>query len=225
MQYLVDNGVRPSNIYLVGDSAGGNLILQVLAHALHPIPSVPRLKLSEPLAGAYLMSPWVALASIPDDPDSSMITNDDCDMIGPDALFYWASRVLDADLVANEAIPYLEPLRASRDWFTDVAAVVDRVLISAGDKECLRDVIIRFGQALCSVHPRARLIVQEHGVHDDPQMDFMLPVCDKVEVEVEVEDKGKAKTQKTVKVMRDTVKVGALTPVIIGWLAEGWKKS
>ncbi|KIK70722.1 hypothetical protein GYMLUDRAFT_65938 [Collybiopsis luxurians FD-317 M1] len=39
IEYLFANGCDPSNLQLVGDSAGGNLLWQLLSHLLHPIPS------------------------------------------------------------------------------------------------------------------------------------------------------------------------------------------
>ena len=51
-------------IILVGDSAGANLCLALLSHAMHPHPdqSIPRIDLNDDtLCGTLLVSPWVVL--------------------------------------------------------------------------------------------------------------------------------------------------------------------
>ncbi len=65
IQHILDSGVSPENLQLVGDSAGGLLIHEVISHMLHPVEGVPILKISAPLAGAFLMSPWVRLRDTP----------------------------------------------------------------------------------------------------------------------------------------------------------------
>ncbi|GFF61589.1 alpha/beta hydrolase fold protein [Aspergillus lentulus] len=57
---LEDVGRSPSQILLVGDSAGANLCLAVLSHLTHPSEDVPELVINEPINGAILMSPWVS---------------------------------------------------------------------------------------------------------------------------------------------------------------------
>ncbi|KAI0306818.1 Alpha/Beta hydrolase protein [Multifurca ochricompacta] len=61
LTHLLQKGIPPSNIILGGDSAGGNLVLQLASHLLHPLSSIPPPPtLSQPLAGAVLISPWVS---------------------------------------------------------------------------------------------------------------------------------------------------------------------
>ncbi|PYI10457.1 hypothetical protein BO78DRAFT_404235 [Aspergillus sclerotiicarbonarius CBS 121057] len=50
---------QPSNIILQGDTSGAHLALSVLSHISHPHPTVPCLALTEGLAGALLLSPWI----------------------------------------------------------------------------------------------------------------------------------------------------------------------
>lgn len=71
---LETHGIRPSQLVVGGDSAGGNLTMQLLSHLLHPYPgsitttgttttTIPRadpITLAEPLAGAFLVSPLVS---------------------------------------------------------------------------------------------------------------------------------------------------------------------
>ncbi|KAI0265811.1 hypothetical protein BC834DRAFT_1041487 [Gloeopeniophorella convolvens] len=56
--HLLKQGAHPSNIVLCGESAGGNLALQVILHILHPLPDLPPPSaLSAPLGVAELISP------------------------------------------------------------------------------------------------------------------------------------------------------------------------
>lgn len=68
LRHLVEvHGIRPGQIVVGGDSAGGNMTLQLLSHMLHPYPGAAAfpgaggaLALAEPLAGAFLVSPLVS---------------------------------------------------------------------------------------------------------------------------------------------------------------------
>ncbi|KAF5377907.1 hypothetical protein D9615_006790 [Tricholomella constricta] len=188
VQHLISSGVQPQNIQIVSDSAGGGLALQLLSHILHPLPSVPRLTLSAPLGGAFLMSPWVSLTG----QTGSMLSNDDNDVIGVGCLTYWGCIVLDD--VPEASRPYLEALRAPEGWFKDLDTAVQRVLITAGDAECLRDEIVVVAKEICRHHEGARYVVQQYGVHNDPYFDFLTMEKKKSE----------------------------LTPVILEWLAAGF---
>ena len=60
---LNEQHLRPSQIILGGDSAGGNLVLALLAHLHDPAPGVPRVsgfsETKEQFKGVFLFSPWV----------------------------------------------------------------------------------------------------------------------------------------------------------------------
>jgi len=189
VQHLISKGAQPQNIQITGDSAGANLALQLFSHILHPVPDVPRLTLPAPIGGAYLMSPWISLTG----QTGSMLTNDSSDVIGIQSLTYWGRLVLDG--VPEEYRPYLEAYYAPETWFEKLATVVDRVLITAGDAECLRDEIVVVADRICKQHPLAQFVMQKYGVHNDPYFDFFT--------------KEKKK--------------GELTPVILEWFDEGFR--
>ncbi|KAG6827222.1 hypothetical protein H0H92_012743 [Tricholoma furcatifolium] len=167
VQHLLSLGVQPQNIQLTGDSAGGNLVLQVLSHILHPVPNVPLLNITTPLAGAFILSPWVDLTSAV----GSMVTNADSDCIGKEGLTYWGRQVRDG--VAEESRPYIEAYYAPDGWFTKLSTVVGPILVTGGDAECLRDSIVVFADRLTKQHPQTKFVLQKHGVHNDPYFDFM----------------------------------------------------
>jgi len=191
VQHLVASGVEPRNIQIVGDSAGANLALQLLSHMLHPEPSAPRINLSTPLGGVYLMSPWVSLTSKAE----SMYTMASTDIISLDCITPWGRDVLDG--VPESQIQFLEPAKAPEVWFKGVDKVVDRVLITAGDAECLRDDIVVFAKQFCKYHEKAQFVLQQHGIHNDPYFDFF--------------------TKES--------KLGELTPLILAWAAAGFDQS
>lgn len=80
-----------AQIIVAGDSAGGNMSLSLISHLLHPHEAVTsKFTLSQPLAGAVLISPWVKLVA----DDGSVIRNAKSDMITPSALVRWSKVFL-----------------------------------------------------------------------------------------------------------------------------------
>ncbi|PPQ93407.1 hypothetical protein CVT25_004724 [Psilocybe cyanescens] len=190
VQHLVNSGVHPENIQLVGDSAGGILFHQLLSHILHPVDGVPTLTFSAPLAGAYMMSPWTLLT---DDP--IVHTNEGRgDILGVRTGLYWGSKVLEG--VPESAWPYVNLHSTPEDWLEGCNDIVKRILISAGEAEILRDPIIQYSKKLEKHHKNASLFIEEHGIHDDLLMRFL------------VGDKD----------------LGKLAPFLVNWLDEGFSK-
>ncbi|KIK58287.1 hypothetical protein GYMLUDRAFT_75037 [Collybiopsis luxurians FD-317 M1] len=193
IEYLHSIGCEPSNIQLVGDSAGGNLVSQVLSHILHPLPSIPPLNLpsSTRFRGAYMMSPWVSLVDSDQWGDSFHAKAyydiaKGVENLGPIYLAH----------VPSSFTPYAEPVRAPDDWFAGLDDVVDRIMVSTGDEERLRDQDVVFYEKMKEHHGNAVLEVQDGGLHDDPIMDFFLS-------EVPLEN--------------------TLTPIVLEWIAKGFK--
>ncbi|KAJ7153525.1 Alpha/Beta hydrolase protein [Mycena crocata] len=188
LEFLLAAGVKPQNLQLVGDSAGGNLILQVLSQMLHPRDGVPEIHLSAPLRGAYLISPWVSLNT----ESKSHTENDGLDFLTKQTLGEWGREVLSGVPEADRA--FVDVVRAPEWWFKGVDRLVDRVLITAGAAEILRDDIVVFGEAFKKHHANTELVVQKNGLHEDMYLDFVFK-----------EDK-----------------VGSLTPLSVEWLAAGF---
>ena len=161
-------GVKPENLQIFGDSAGGALIHATLSHFLHPMAGVPELSLSSPLGGVYMMSPWTRLV----DKDKQYIYNNDNkgDILSGSALHRWGSEVLAN--ASEEAVAYIEPNSAPPMWLDGVDRCVKRVLITAGGVECLRDEIIKYKDRVGEHHKDLTFILQANGVHDDPHWDF-----------------------------------------------------
>lgn len=188
--HLIALGVKPSNIHLVGDSAGGNLILQFLSQLLHPLDKIgPVHRVDAPLGGVYLMSPWVKFQS-----DSVSFTSNVEDICSDKSLSAWG-RIY-AESVSESRRPYIEPATAGPTWFNGLGLLVERMLVSAGEDERLKDDIVALAGVLKEKGGvDVRLEVQPGGVHDDPYFDFVLT---------------------------DTPsQLGSLTPTITQWLMEG----
>jgi len=170
IQRLITLGYEPNNILLVGDSAGGALIHQVLSHLLHPVEDVPKLTLSSPLGGVYMMSPWTRLVR---GEGSRLHLNDrKGDVVVSSTGTYWGSKVLHG--AKPSAIPYLDAANVPKDWLQGVDKCVKRMLISAGDLEILRDAIVDYGKHVGEYLKDTTIIVQENGIHDDPFLDFVV---------------------------------------------------
>ena len=205
IQHLFSCGVKPSNLILMGDSAGANLALQVLLHILHPLPELPALFRSpmedseSRFAGVYLMSPWSTLLPRENHSQNSYEENATWDVISPGILVESGSAILSG--IEDGHLPYIDSYFAPRDWYDNMDTVVKKLLITAGRHECLREDIIRFGKKVEMANRRGHLDIQmvldRHGVHDDPLFDFI----------------GGEK------------KLGDLTPMIISWCRDAFKGS
>ncbi|KAF8154251.1 Alpha/Beta hydrolase protein [Crassisporium funariophilum] len=170
IKHLIANGTQASDIHLAGDSAGANLALQLLLHMLHPIPGLPSLPTSIKFGGLYMMSPWVNL--IPRSQARSYSENDARDIVSTETLEDFGQRVL-AGVEEDSFLPYLDTYFAPIGWYDGIGKTVDRVLITAGGAECLRDDIVEFSETFRKSHRETKVVVDKFGVHDDPMYDFL----------------------------------------------------
>jgi hypothetical protein len=122
-----------------------------------------------------------------------MTENDDSDIIGPKSINTWGNQVSDG--IPDSQLPYIEASNTPATWFKSVDTVVEKVLITAGSAECLRDSIQAFAKQMSGVHDGATFWIQENGVHNDPYFDFFT----------------KEK------------KLGKMTPQILEWLDDGFR--
>ena len=145
---LTDRKRSPSSIMIAGESAGGNLVLSVLSHILHPPQGsdVPRVALKTPLRGAFLCSPWVSF----DTNYNSNSTNANKDILIEKVLLKWGSMYVggskDQILVNKDQSGdgYIEPLQNGPDWWQGMNKVVKSILVWAGEDEVLLDSIREF---------------------------------------------------------------------------------
>ncbi|KAK0457429.1 Alpha/Beta hydrolase protein [Desarmillaria tabescens] len=195
IHHLLNCGIKSENIILMGESAGGNLVLQILSHMLHPLSSVDPLSSSLRFRGACLMSPWVSPSG--DVCADEAQANDPKDDVSVRTLCEWGQLVVKDVPHTPEDMACVEPAGAPKGWFKDVEAVVGRVLMLSGEVECMAGAHRFFYEEhLKDYHRDVRMVVQPGGVHDGILADFIV---------------GKEPSE-------------GMTPVIIEWLAEAFRR-
>ncbi|KAJ4466749.1 hypothetical protein J3R30DRAFT_2213523 [Lentinula aciculospora] len=127
-----------------------------MLHPLFPLPLAPagsQIQASGPLRvpdgirlrGAYIMSSWFALTGIHPTNDGredliqTFTENDHCDLLGKNRLITWGNTVVEGAPNPSLDLPYLDPLHAPSDWCQGLPEVFERIFVSTGKKECLRD--------------------------------------------------------------------------------------
>lgn len=170
VECVLSTGVHPSDIYLAGDSAGGNLLMQLISHVLHPLKDVTKLSITlngtTRFGGLILYSPYVAMTG----GTGSYLANDAFDLIPASCLASWGKLYLDP--IPEDQRCYAHSNIAPEGFFKGIDKIVERIMITAGDKECLRDDIISFSNTLKKDHEDVTLIVEKDAVHAEPIFGF-----------------------------------------------------
>lgn len=156
LQHLLKLGYQPRDIFIGGDSAGGHLSLSLLSHLMHKHPSAPSLNISGPLAGAFLISPWVN----DDYSTASFRQNAWIDMLPhriiPDvSTFFIPSHIRQAESKKKQGWAMAQD--ADDDWWRMLADVVSNVYITAGEQELFRDHVVIFANMLRKQAPKCRI--------------------------------------------------------------------
>ncbi|KAK0486777.1 hypothetical protein EDD18DRAFT_1193777, partial [Armillaria luteobubalina] len=127
---LLSAGAKPQNITLAGASAGGNLILQLLTHILHPLPTVTPLRfpLSTPFRGVFLMSPWVSMQEDLTLPQHLLDAKQQYDSLSS----HLACRTI-LNNVPITHIPFVDPLEAPEDQFDGLSRLAGRGFVIWGE--------------------------------------------------------------------------------------------
>jgi acetyl esterase/lipase len=132
---LNERHLRPSQIILGGDSAGGNLVLALLAHLHDPAPGVPRIsgfgkEAGEAFKGVFLFSPWVttslAAASFRENASRDYLNETAARMF----LGFWKPR---------EEV-WADILRAKEDFWGTLP--VEKMVVTVGGFEVFRDDVV-----------------------------------------------------------------------------------
>ncbi|KIW03787.1 uncharacterized protein PV09_05090 [Verruconis gallopava] len=156
IMYLVEKTNRdPSTILIAGDSAGGNLVANLLLHLGHPHPDCTQYTLTKKLKGALMISPWISFET--DSP--SFQKNKHSDYLTKVALNK-ASAAFIGPGAKHDA--YSQPLDAPVSWWTEVAEkAVQHVLIWGGGGEVLIDGIKKFAANVISGFEEAADVVEK----------------------------------------------------------------
>lgn len=159
LRYIVnETGRSPADIFIGGDSAGGNLTSATLLHISHPHPEIEPLALSTPLAGAFPYAPWVDFST----EGPTMKSNLWKDLLTPGLLTNWAKTYRGEKVADN----WMEPMNAPAEWWKDVKT--EQILILAGADEVLLSSVEAFAEKIKSVFPETTLVVGEDESHDAP---------------------------------------------------------
>ncbi|KAF9259822.1 alpha/beta-hydrolase, partial [Marasmius fiardii PR-910] len=169
--------ISPSNLTIAGDSAGANLILQLVSHTLNPLPvsdGIPCSPLirNQPISGTLLISPWLSLGQR----TSSHAQNDGVDCIASDSMIWNGSMVLAG--VPADHVPYMKVLSAGERWFDGIDELMNRVFVTVGGAECLLDDGIGVYEKIKASVSRGRrrveveVDVEDGGIHEDMMIEF-----------------------------------------------------
>jgi acetyl esterase/lipase len=145
---LNERHLRPSQIILGGDSAGGNLVLALLAHLHDPAPKVSRIpgfgETKEQFKGVFLFSPWVT---------TSLVAASFRENVSRDYLNETAARMFLGFWKPREEV-WADILRAREDFWATLP--VKRMVVTVGEFEVFRDDVAMMAK-MCDVGIGERL--------------------------------------------------------------------
>ncbi|KAK0207151.1 Alpha/Beta hydrolase protein [Desarmillaria ectypa] len=190
--HLIAAGVLPENIILGGDSAGGNLALQLLSHILYPLRSVQTMpKTVARLRGLLLVSPFVGAKRTLEMPLSQLEALHRRDFL-PAEFHREVCQTFLKDVPEGD-IAYADGLEAPEEWFKPSDETIGRILITVGEWDFLeKNTRWFYEQCLKPFHRDVRFVVEKDGEHDAPILDFILK----------------------------EERLSVLTPLIVEWLAD-----
>lgn len=162
--------VRPGSLVVGGDSAGGNLTAQLLSHLLRPHPAAKEVVLEEPLAGAFLVSPWLSTSIH----WPSMRRNNSIDMLSTKAMAAIVVDILEGveeyKVEVREKKGWVAPmdLEDVEGWFKGLDRVAKEVYVTAGEQEIMLDEGVAFADAVRRGNPgmAVKLEVIKDEAHD-----------------------------------------------------------
>lgn len=130
LRYCVETLAKsPSQIMLMGDSSGGNLIIGILSHLMHPHPDIEPLRLAAPLQAAMASSPVCVLTT-----DSPLFASQEAqDPASAATIRTWMSNYLGS----RKPDAWNTPLHNNASWWSSLDKVVEEVLIAVAAVEMM----------------------------------------------------------------------------------------
>lgn len=167
LERLLADGVRPGDIIIGGDSAGGNLTAQLLCLLNRPLPGIRAVQLAEPLTGSFLVSPWVSEKTT----DRSFRENHALDMLSAGLVTQCGRTLLGPGFGSTSGADIRHaafPLDGDGTSFDGMDSVVREIYVTAGEFELFRDQSVAVASELRSRNPRlvVRLDVFPKLAHD-----------------------------------------------------------
>ncbi|KAF4345519.1 alpha beta hydrolase fold [Fusarium beomiforme] len=166
LNHLLQGGVNPRDLIIGGDSAGGNLVAQLAYHLLHPHVAVPVVKLENPIAGLFLVSPWLSNRT----DTTSFKEYGNVDMLSAalvERTSGYAVSMEDLEPKVDEAHPALV-MDGDLSWLSGLPTIASALYVTVGRREVFSDAIIGFGEAAKERCPSMsiQLEVGERECHD-----------------------------------------------------------
>ncbi|KAF1817052.1 alpha/beta-hydrolase [Eremomyces bilateralis CBS 781.70] len=134
LQHLFDSGFEPKNIIIGGDSVGGQMAHALLAHVVRPHPAVRKIELAHPLAGAFLVSPFVSLNT----QTASYRSNAPIDMLSAPIIRDTARSFFhgtNGHEEIKEGLGWSFPMDVPETWVDSMGAATGKIYITAGKHE------------------------------------------------------------------------------------------
>ncbi|KAH8760111.1 Alpha/Beta hydrolase protein [Hyaloscypha sp. PMI_1271] len=163
---LYDLNIPSSSITLIGDSAGGHLLLSLLLHLTHPNPLTAPIKLEIKFSSAVLISPWVTVSTSA----TSMKLNQEKDILTISGLEYWGRNFLGG----KEMDCWNTPLMAQGEWWGEVPC--EEMLVLYGEDELFRDDIEEFCAKLTANHAKTTALKFANEIHVHMVMNRFLKI-------------------------------------------------
>lgn len=166
LDHILGEGVAPRDLIIGGDSAGGNLAVQLLHHLSHsmgPVYQPPTDKTSR-FAGFFLVSPWVSGHT----DTVSFRENGSVDMLSASIVSQSQTHVLgdikEGDFKAHPAMP----LDGDLNWLRSIERITESMYITCGHLEVFLDAVLSFGEAVrrMNTNMEVKLEVGPHEIHD-----------------------------------------------------------
>lgn len=165
LDHILGQGISPRDLVIGGDSAGGNLAVQLLHHLTYTesAPQLLELKAAQ-FAGFFLVSPWVSghVDTV------SFRENGLVDMLSASIVSQSQTHALgdvkESELKEHPALP----LDGDLTWMGNIKHVTESIYITCGYEEVFRDSVMSFHEAVRRRNPdlEVNLEVGSHEVHD-----------------------------------------------------------
>ena len=165
--HILDSGTEPRDIIIGGDSCGGNLTVALLCHILHPHPAARRIEVSQPLAAAFTVSPWLSKRET----GRAFDENRHLDMVSSKIVHQSFTLTLRGSrhvAEEREGKGWAMPIDVDDAWFIGMSNVVGQLYVTVGKNEVLRDEGIQLAESMLKRNPdmEIRLEVREKEAHD-----------------------------------------------------------
>jgi acetyl esterase/lipase len=162
LAHILSRNFPPRNVIIGGDSAGGNLAAQVLCHLVEPHPSIPELVISEPLGGAFLVSPWLTQST----EDRSFLKNSPIDMLSAKTVDKSTKELFPDGHGSLSKLAF--PLDRDRAWMRRLGSVLSHMYVTVGSHEVFLDQVEVFVDELRRAErtPSIRFDLQTKQAHD-----------------------------------------------------------